>query len=169
MVYVPLHVCIHPLSQTGHNISMIYCTKVHDMFTRCRGYIQGLCMCSFCDHPNRCEIPVKTIKAFHATLPCQISPSSASAYRLHNHAVAQQGIGSRHRSLSIIVKLVNYAFFWPQRGAVFTELGEIWRGVVCTGADSTGQGKFAPVLVKEPEQTAHFAPLFLGLDARLIQ
>jgi len=42
-----LHVCncaSSHLLQTGHNISMIYFTTVHEISTRCRGYILGLCV-----------------------------------------------------------------------------------------------------------------------------
>jgi len=39
-----LHVCIYPLSANSHNISVIYCTKVFEIFIRCKGYILGLCM-----------------------------------------------------------------------------------------------------------------------------
>ena len=58
--------------QTHHNVSMVYCTKVHEIFTRYRGYIQGsLNGCRFCDFPNRCKLPALTViqmKAFHANL-----------------------------------------------------------------------------------------------------
>jgi len=64
--------------QTGHKISMIYCNKVHEMFTRCRGFIRVSMWVYFCDLPNRCKMPAQTIKAFHAKLPtcCRFVPQN---------------------------------------------------------------------------------------------
>jgi len=62
---VLLHVCFHPPLLTGHNISMIYCTEVHEFFTRRRGFIGDFGMgipYTFCHLPNRCKMPAQTIR-----------------------------------------------------------------------------------------------------------